>query len=244
MNKREQQAVNVISDRITKFYKEEKNKIIEKIVHKYEDKFADCAQKIWKYFGNELYHGFKSEFPLGYDDEWNKELMPYITKDGRHSYDAKLERLRRDSAWGFVGENDIKNSGYAGDHDILNFRTTSKDVSGNSKTSYEIKIKSITQNPIPLWNTTASDNIDDWIVDGKIRPLPPPGMWWEKSYWESIHYPAVPLYDLIEKSPRFQQLKEQFYKEVEDELKKAYDKIYKQVIKDYVTNSQRHKKTR
>jgi hypothetical protein len=220
-----------IANRISSEYEKEVGKIFDKYVALYEDRFAKCAQEVWDFLGIELYHGFKSEFPLGYDNSWNNQLEPYVTKDGRFSEDANIAKLRRDTS----------------DHDRLRFIAESeKTKKEDNKNVAHINIGSVTQNPYPIWKTDATDNIDDWIVEGKIRPLPPRGMWWEKSYWESIHYPAIPLYDDIEQSSKFQQLKKEFYADIDYECKKAYKKIYQKIMEPYLKSKvkQAYKKTK
>lgn len=213
-----------IANRIKLAYENEVGKIFDKYVALYEERFVKCAQEVWDFLGIELYHGFKNEFPLGYDSSWNSQLEPYITKDGRHSVDANLEKLRRDTS----------------DHDRLRFVSKAeKAKKENEKYTAHINIEAggteyATQDPYPIWVTDATDHIDDWIVDGKIRPLPPKGMWWEKSYWESIHYPAIPFYDDIEQSSKFQQLKIEFYADINYECKKAYKKVYQEIMEPYL----------
>lgn len=199
MSKKYTNAAYEVAKKIINQYRKQE----ERIAIKYLKKFQDCVNEIYNDMNMELYHGFYTEFPEGYDMSWNDNFV------SEQVYNKKLEKTRRNLQ----------------EHEKFDFVSRKETTGREENKTTKIIIKgTVPKEPTPIWDSSVTDNLEDWIIKGKISPLPPKGYWWNEEYWKSIHYPPVPFYDIIENSAKFQKIVDEYYDECSKALKEIYDK--------------------
>ena len=99
----------------------------------------------------------------------------------------------------------------------------------------KIVVKNIAEPQPPIFNAdpssfTSETPLTDWIVNGRIHPLPPLGMWWKREDWDKMFYDAFPYFDEIQQTSEYKALKNSFSKELSQSytksMQKAIDKFY------------------
>lgn len=108
-------------------------------------------------------------------------------------------------------------------------------VSEYVESDSKIVVKNVAEPQPSIFNANPSSfssetPLTDWIVNGKIHPLPPLGMWWKREDWDKMFYDAFPYFDEIQKTSDYKTLKNDFSRELSqsytDCMNKAIKKFY------------------